>query len=150
MFVFAHAVCSPLPLWQCIRVLAAACVDFKLHLCVHAGTYDALHTQRILAELTRTDEVSTAAFTEVPTATLASLLSHPEVGVDHVDVLSVDTENSELAVLQGMDFGAVTVDIIVVRGPLGVPGGGGLRVFGIFGFNLKQSPREVVHATSWP
>lgn len=79
------------------------------------GTYDALHTQRIMAELNRTDEVSTAAFTEVPTATLASLLSHPEVGVDHVDVLSVDTENSELAVLQGMDFGAVTVDIIVVE-----------------------------------
>lgn len=78
-------------------------------------TYDALHTQRILVELNRTDNVSTTAFTEVPTVTLASLLAHPPTRLDHVDVLSVDTENSELAVLQGLDFDAVTVDIVVVR-----------------------------------
>jgi FkbM family methyltransferase len=36
-------------------------------------------------------------------------------GVDHVDYMSIDTEGSEMAVLQGIDFNKVTIDAIEVE-----------------------------------
>jgi hypothetical protein len=76
-------------------------------------TYDALHAQRIATELNRTDEVTTTTFVEVPTVRLQDVL-HAR-NITRVDVLSIDTENSELAVLQGLDLGIITIDVAVVE-----------------------------------
>jgi hypothetical protein len=46
---------------------------------------------------------------------LLGLASPPAQGITHVDMMSIDTENSEVAVLQGLDFSAVTVDVFVIE-----------------------------------
>jgi hypothetical protein len=53
-------------------------------------------------------------------------------GITHVDVMSIDTENSEVPVLQGLDFDAVTVDVFVIEDPYATgvrrPAEGGSKV----------------------
>ncbi len=46
---------------------------------------------------------------------LLGVASPPAQGITHVDMMSIDTENSEVAVLQGLDFSAVTVDVFVIE-----------------------------------
>jgi FkbM family methyltransferase len=74
-----------------------------------SGAYDAKHVTRIIEEANNTG-IDTI---RVPTVLLRDILR--QAGVTHVDVLSVDTENSEAQVLRGMDFAEVYVDVVVVE-----------------------------------
>ncbi len=50
---------------------------------------------------------------DVPSVMMKDVLAN--LRVTRVDLLSVDTENSELQVLRGFDFVSVFVDVIVVE-----------------------------------
>jgi FkbM family methyltransferase len=50
---------------------------------------------------------------DVPARTLTEILQ--EHGVDHVNLMSLDVEGFELPALRGLDFSAVTVDVVLVE-----------------------------------
>lgn len=50
---------------------------------------------------------------DVPARTLTEILH--EHGVDHVNLMSLDVEGFELPALRGLDFSAVTVDVVLVE-----------------------------------
>lgn len=81
------------------------------------NAYDPLHVYRIGLEMNLTTgdnrRLNDASIIEVPAVRIADVLQAQ--GITHVDMMSIDTENSEVAVLQGLDFSAVTVDVFVIE-----------------------------------
>lgn len=68
---------------------------------------DPLHHARIFREGGTITDVT------VPSVLLRDVLR--DAGITHVDLISVDTEGSELQVFQGMDFDEVFVDVVLVE-----------------------------------
>ena len=70
-------------------------------------TYDPQHYGRIGGERGVIEEVT------VPALPLRDVLR--DAGITRVDFISIDTEGSELQVVQGIDFDAVFVDVLVIE-----------------------------------
>jgi FkbM family methyltransferase len=75
--------------------------------------YDPRHVARIANE-TADNPLTRGRFeVTVPTRRLDALLE--ERGVTHVDFCSIDVEGSELEVLESIDFGAVSFDVVAIE-----------------------------------
>ena len=74
------------------------------------------HRQRQLIKLNRSGEVRLRTI-RTQTYELGQLLreSQPAATAPHVDLLSIDTEGSELSVLMTLDFSAITADVVQVE-----------------------------------
>jgi FkbM family methyltransferase len=75
------------------------------------ASYDPRHVARIDREVR--ENGGTVENITVATVKLSDIFA--QEGITHVDFLSVDTEGSELQVLEGIDFDAVTIDILTVE-----------------------------------
>jgi FkbM family methyltransferase len=75
------------------------------------STYDPRHMKRIERELVQYG--GTKEIIKVPQRTLTNICN--EFGITRIDYLSLDTEGSELQVLQGLDFNKIDVEVIDVE-----------------------------------
>lgn len=75
------------------------------------ASYDPRHVARIGREVT--ENGGTVENITVVAVKLADIFT--KQGITHVDFMSVDTEGSELQVLEGIDFDAVTIDVLSVE-----------------------------------
>jgi FkbM family methyltransferase len=75
------------------------------------GEYDSRHVNRINKAVP--DSHKKSQIIKVNTFTLQSILD--KYNVSHIDLLSIDTEGAELAVLQSIDLSKVKIECIVVE-----------------------------------
>ena len=75
------------------------------------ASYDPRHVERIDREVK--EHSATVENITVVTLRLADIFA--KAGITHVDFVSVDTEGSELEVLEGIDFDAVTIDVLTIE-----------------------------------
>jgi len=77
--------------------------------------YDPRHLERIQEEVKT--KGGTMEIVDIRGVTLHDLLA--ENNIDHVDFFSLDTEGSELMILQGIDWTKVSIDVIMVENNYG-------------------------------
>lgn len=75
------------------------------------GTYDARQLQTVMNDISCFG--GECKIIQVPSVILNNVLE--KHGIQHVDFLSLDTEGSELEILQSIDFSKVTIDVITVE-----------------------------------
>lgn len=76
-------------------------------------SYDPRHLNRIKQETSGNKNTGYVKNIEVECRPLGDILR--EVGVKHVDYISIDVEGNELAVLQSIDFDEVTFDVFSIE-----------------------------------
>ncbi|MGM7719633.1 FkbM family methyltransferase [Metabacillus sp. Hm71] len=95
--------------YQDFRMLTGD-LEFEMHSGI-VNEYDDRHIERIEKLLKRTG--GNSKLIKVKTFTLQSILENHNI--THIDLLSIDTEGSELAVLQSIDFKKVKIECILVE-----------------------------------
>jgi FkbM family methyltransferase len=75
--------------------------------------YDSRHLERIEKEISGNENTLSVNKIMVDCVPLAEVLG--EMGVTHVNYISIDVEGSELDVLKSIDFNKVTFDVIVIE-----------------------------------
>lgn len=71
-------------------------------------TYDPRHKNRLEEETNKFND--NIVIKKIPCKTITNLMQ--EMGKTHIDYLSIDTEGSELKVMDGIDFNLITVNLI--------------------------------------
>jgi|GEM_PF-627440 len=75
--------------------------------------YDSRHLERIDQEISGNEKTVSVNKVMVECVPLADVLD--EMGITHVDYISIDVEGSELDVLKSIDFSKVTFDVLVIE-----------------------------------
>ncbi len=82
------------------------------------GTYHPRHLERLKREVKQYG--GSYCITKVPSLRFNDVMN--EHDITHIDVLSIDTEGSELEILKSIDFEKISIDIILVENNYGTPG----------------------------